>query len=1323
MISAATPLRKIVRVVEHIDDLEGYNILNVLQNHNLVNPTNGFFDSSLVTEAHIPILLDIINKFASEADSEMWFQYINSDRPRLGKLEDIWEDIKLRRKEAKKKPLLDYVPSPGSKSKVYEEVLNMSDEEFSYLSSLRNQESIRQASPSSHPETQVTQEYAPSSFLELQKLKGRGRSKAVHPFAPLPPRGPVPKPRRESNIIESFPNKYIPPPPEPLPRYVDSEEYANSISAAGSIEVDGSEYVSTQKYTFPKFKDQKIEFIKDRMFDARANIKKVTNAYAEDLLKELNSKPLDTVIDLRKLDASKEDASAKLLEWFENSIASQLSDRLYIRFKLANESRDWAVPLSRYIEQVRKLFSEGRLLSIEEENSMIGSDDELQFYWNLVDSVEFFIAKNTSQPKNARKKHANGFFPKKLIPQYQEFEQVLERYQIYYSYVDDNGKVKKDVNTSCLIHCLLLSGIDSNTCANIVSRFCSNGKRIQRDVLGEIGKEFNLYFHVRIWNQNKGKIDNANQNSKGWYGSPTGKQIKLAEYLDHFFLDEETKICRYAINNWLDICSEYDFKPLEWRLQVFAQQDGKYKSSASRAKASSLEVVIALDKADAFENINANAADVQKARVFTSEVVEEEVVAREYIKEHETKKIAPKESKPKAEHKIFYADIETCRKYDGEKYVCIPFMLCASDITGSWKKTYEGNLCVDSFLEDLPKNALVYFHNLGFDGNFFKNFGYNVMIQKGSKIMSMQTKYANKTIYLRDSYSLLAKPLRDFPKVFPKAFPENMIKEVFPYDYYTFERVFNHELGSISDALEYIKEEEHQQFIQNIDTIGARTGDDSFEMMEYCRFYCERDVEVLRIGFNEFCKLTLEDPIKLNIHDYLSAPSLAYEYMLQNVFYPNKNLYNVGGQLQKYLQKFVYGGRVMTKNNLRYDIKQKLADFDACSLYPSAMRRAFTVEGVPEYYKNPTPEQVFNKDNLPEILTKAFTEDQLRSIPKRCYSQFFIEIQITKIGIERAFPLIVKRENGKQTNVNECVKMFVDMIMLQDLIEFQDISFTFVDGYVMKGNRDHRIREVIKKLYDLRVEYKKNKNPMQEIIKLIMNSAYGKSIQKVIKTELKYIDADKAPFKLYDMYYQIHKAEQINDNKWLFETYKRRNNQFSNSIFGITVLSMSKRIMNEVMCLAEDLGIEIYYQDTDSMHIEYDKVDYLDEEFTKKYNRKLIGSGMGNFHTDFEPANAYCIRHISLGKKMYLDVLEFEDSNHKIQHKNHIRMKGIPGTVIENHATKYFNGDVQKLYEHIFNGQSIEFNLLDGKVCMKASRNGTVSYANKFSRNVKATSQ
>ena len=161
--------------------------------------------------------------------------------------------------------------------------------------------------------------------------------------------------------------------------------------------------------------------------------------------------------------------------------------------------------------------------------------------------------------------------------------------------------------------------------------------------------------------------------------------------------------------------------------------------------------------------------------------------------------------------------------------------------------------------------------------------------------------------------------------------------------------------------------------------------------------------------------------------------------------------------------------------------------------------------------------------------------------------------------------------------------------------------------------------------------------------------------------------------------------------------------------------------MNEVMCLAEDLGIEIYYQDTDSMHIEYDKVEDLDKAFITKYGRKLIGSDMGNFHTDFEPKNAYCIQHISLGKKMYLDVLEFEDKNNEIQHRNHIRMKGIPEQVIINHADKYFNGEIIKLYEHIFNGGDVEFNLLDGKVCMKASRNGEIVYVPKFSRHVRST--
>lgn len=48
---------------------------------------------------------------------------------------------------------------------------------------------------------------------------------------------------------------------------------------------------------------------------------------------------------------------------------------------------------------------------------------------------------------------------------------------------------------------------------------------------------------------------------------------------------------------------------------------------------------------------------------------------------------------------------------------------------------------------------------------------------------------------------------------------------------------------------------------------------------------------------------------------------------------------------------------------------------------------------------------------------------------------------------------------------------------------------------------------------------------------------------------------------------------------------------------GVIILDMSKRLMNEVMCLAEDLDIFIGYQDTDSMHIETNKLDLLRQEF------------------------------------------------------------------------------------------------------------------------------
>ena len=55
--------------------------------------------------------------------------------------------------------------------------------------------------------------------------------------------------------------------------------------------------------------------------------------------------------------------------------------------------------------------------------------------------------------------------------------------------------------------------------------------------------------------------------------------------------------------------------------------------------------------------------------------------------------------------------------------------------------------------------------------------------------------------------------------------------------------------------------------------------------------------------------------------------------------------------------------------------------------------------------------------------------------------------------------------------------------------------------------------------------------------------------------------------------------------KVFVKVYKECDSQTGYQHCGIITLDMSKRIMNEVMCLAEDIKIPIYYQDTDSMQM------------------------------------------------------------------------------------------------------------------------------------------
>jgi hypothetical protein len=550
-------------------------------------------------------------------------------------------------------------------------------------------------------------------------------------------------------------------------------------------------------------------------------------------------------------------------------------------------------------------------------------------------------------------------------------------------------------------------------------------------------------------------------------------------------------------------------------------------------------------------------------------------------------------------------------------------------------------------------------------------------------------------------------PLRAFPSAF--GFTDSH-KEVFPYNYYNkqhmsalrpfgvISEVGYNEIPSWSTATKL-------QFIQNVDSIPDCRNGSTFDMLIYARYYCQIDVDILRRGFNKFRQDSIK-ALSLDPADYTTLPSLAHATISKNVYSHIDDLYEIGGKPAEFCRRAVYGGRCMTRDNIPQKSEINIQDFDAVSLYPSAMARLYLVKGKPH---------VITSDMLDyDVLVSKSTA-------------FVVEIDITNIGRKLHFPLIVKQDPTGNHNVNECIKMTVDDIMLADLIQYQDIQFKIIRGYYWNGDRDYTIQSFIQKIFDLRNQYKKEHNPLQVVYKLIMNSAYGKTIQRPIDTKVKfynlYNDEQKRIFSNYinKNYQQLISVVQVDGSRIVkITTRKTTNNHYGLNLFGIHVLSMSKRIMNEVFSCCEDLGGDAipYYQDTDSLHISVDVLPDVAELFKQRYDRDLIGSKLGQFHSDFTSNCGrsdiqYARRSIFIAKKIYVDELVCNDNTICIMS----RMKGVTLGAVEVEARKH-NITLYQLYDNMYNGKHYKFDLTLSGPSFDMKPTFTIKSRAKFTRRI-----
>ena len=514
--------------------------------------------------------------------------------------------------------------------------------------------------------------------------------------------------------------------------------------------------------------------------------------------------------------------------------------------------------------------------------------------------------------------NGGSFYPykiKSLFENNQFILNILKRYQI------TNDLKDKMFEVNCLTYALKMSGkfndnIIDNFKIDCYTRYISQGQ------LNTLGNKYNIAFNVVKYDKSNNAFKDITKGKKVIGSNETDAiKIDLALIHDHYILNEDVQgINKYSLEHYEEIKQSNPDKSDEWLFKVVKKSGNNYRIDNKQAHIKSYELIKMISS-----NIPFSFEELEQLPTSLYDLSKSEIKDISAFTEHNFILNQPKDKKEKKEDNIyFYADTECDITGDYHIAYCIPYVERGSENI----KTIIGENCLEEFLNILPNNAVVYFHNLGYDAKMFSKFDIQSSIDKGTRTMSQKFKYNGKNIIFKDSLSILSMPLAKFPSIFHLKSGE---KEMFPYKYYTIERL-NKNVGIISEAgNDELKNKWNQeQFEHNIEKLGLYLDEshETFNMKEYVKYYCEQDVRILAEGFDKFREMCL-NALKIDIDEVLTAPSLANKYFEQNLYHKIPNFYKYSGIPRAFIQQAIYGGRCMTRDNLKWETKCNLNDFDA----------------------------------------------------------------------------------------------------------------------------------------------------------------------------------------------------------------------------------------------------------------------------------------------------------------------------------------------------------------------------------------------------------
>ena len=529
-----------------------------------------------------------------------------------------------------------------------------------------------------------------------------------------------------------------------------------------------------------------------------------------------------------------------------------------------------------------------------------------------------------------------------------------------------------------------------------------------------------------------------------------------------------------------------------------------------------------------------------------------------------------------------------------------------------------------------------------------------------------------------------------------------------------------------------------------------------FDVGKYAEYYCERDVDLLCLGLRCWAAIGEQDATKntfkglppfkkFDVFNFLSAPAIAQTVTEAEVrkgapqdFQPINNetkdfsfesqqyTFKYKGILRKFMLHATTGGRCTLANEKRVcenvllkdarvkEIYEKVVsrgekpteeelkdmfrltiqDFDARSLYPTAMSRSFIPLGTPvlvDWRKSPKTQEHI----IAEAKGKIAPTDAMYLITK------------IKYGVPLAMPSNCWKQEKPEPRCRWTNDVPDDVIQLRKLtdlytmIETQNARFDVLGGLEWRHGKAEDIQDFMKKTYEFRRLNHSGgfDHPIQEAAKLIMNSFYGKNVTKM--REFNEIFFPKILWK-YDektnQFYQVNGADNLmnyikdhwRDIKQVISVggsfavkVKAEDESAYDVNFGCEVLAGARALICRVSAAIETITKQPpLYTDTDSLHVYGWQIDAIADWFEKKFKIPLIGGELGQFHPDFEPQGFKpgekfmgSIFFCGVGKKMYIDEI-VGDQGSTYFHK---RAKGIKAEWLS-----------KEEYVELFNGETIE---------------------------------